>query len=45
MTTVLGFVGTMALVFTLGPMLPDLTLPPILIFFAFAYMALQEKTE
>jgi hypothetical protein len=44
-TTVLGYLGSMAVVIILGPLIPDLTLPPIAILLAFAYMALQDKTE
>ena len=43
MTTLLLYLGSMALVLSLGPLIPDLTLPPILIFMAFAWVALRDK--
>ena len=30
MTTLLGFIGSMALIFVLGPLIPNPTLPPVL---------------
>ena len=35
MTTVLGYLAMMAVLLAVGPMLPDLTPPPILIVYAF----------
>jgi hypothetical protein len=45
MVTLLGFVATMAFVILVGPMLPlPSTLPPVLIFLAFAALVLRQKS-
>jgi hypothetical protein len=45
MTTLLSYLAIMALVLVVGPMLPPLTLPPILIAYAFLALGGQRKTE
>jgi len=41
--TLLLYLGSMGLVLTLGPLLPNWSPPAILIFYAFAFMALHDK--